>query len=505
MDMADFYGLNQEQLMEVYEIILSKSGRPFSYIQNKIPSYKGKDERWHPLTGVDPYELAQKCEIDLSVIPLPLTDLGGLSKLADQRLFKKCVEEVMIPERTAKLSHSQLARDIVSQLERAGFQSDHKIPLPDKLMEGLSRHGADPYLLMKSVSNTTRWSFPQHYLKRDTLKERPTSFEIKNGSHVLTEAAKARLTDYAATLVDNNPVTPIYFIKNFHRLCAKQGLAVSPYVDDTQPETLATDTRQTLERAFQCMKSSDPNGFDAAIMSLTYRFQPRAVSRERGQHALDAIKASIKSSGWSALEIEPPKKEVQPDLRTDIIRQVALKSIAEKWFSTLYTLTDSDPDERSRMKKHWYRLWEDKDLLPLSEWDKDEVRSLLERCEQHFGPYIQDQFVKLIDDARQQLSAFPDSSPVGQVFTSQLSTITSVQERFDVSQRLSALMLLRDWFSPGSIKSWQTSDNTKRAKELSDAFYHKVGGTGLAVPLGLEARRFEDEDRAYRTMMRGIK
>lgn len=504
---ARFYNLTEEQLMELYQVILSESDHGFSYIKNTVPSYKNENG-WQALAGKDPYELAKECKISIHKIPMKITDLEGLSVLADQRVFQAEVDELLSNRAYNPLGSSQLARQIELKLKASGFAWGGRQSIEDVLVSGLERCGKDSFALMHHISLSGKWLFSSHYTDREQQRlRRESAYAIKQGSYCLNDAAKHRLADHAAKLIDDNPATPIYFIEKFHRACARQGLSISSVIDDTPPERLNDTAKQVLSKAFFLAKKNNWAEFSAAMSSLEFRLVQRLPKYQNVSSAIQQIRQTLKGTAWGVFP--PPSHDVVDnsvnEFRSSVLKQASLKDRVTLLYETLYILTVDDKESRSRLDQHWSGIWGSKDIAPLHEWDIQEVTSLLERSKEHFSVYLTGQHEYLLQRSVKAIDELLlPGSPLKEVYRQQLHLLMSAEIPQMSEFYLSKLIVLKKWFSPDSIVSCKSQDTQKRADELSRAFFNVAIKRGLSSPLGFEPERFENEDRARQAKMSKI-
>lgn len=506
MNVADFYQLTPEQLLEVQQIIVKQAKSAFSYVKNTIPSYKNPEGKWESLTDKDPYALAKEFNLDIEKIPLKLACLEGLSVLADQRKFANVIHDTISNNASPVMSSGQVAKAIAANLESAGFQHNHKVSLSDKIEQTIKTHGTDAFLLMRSLSTGGRWFFTGNYIERSAdPNTRQEAYDTVLGSSILNSEAKKRMVGYAGHLIDDNPVTPIYFLERFHAMCARQGLAISTHVDDSRPESLNHAARAVLSKAFLCAKQNDWDGFESALLSLEYRYVPRVTSQSHGRQALDNIKASLKNTPWQALAI-PGAKKPEP---TSAERQLAIEIIAlqnsmDRLAKTLFGSTD-DAEQKKAIQSAWNGIWKGRDSMSISDVSVEEMAECLTKSFSEFGPYMKQHYQDIVVKTRSLLLDLPDNQVTAEL-KSQLEELVSL-DLVNVSEKLSRLNLVREWFDPDRVKTWvrDASNPEKQKHKLEEAFYQKVCTTPLAYSMGYTQRQFDDEDQQHVKMMRGIR
>lgn len=506
MDVANFYQLTTEQLLDVQQVILKQAKTAFAYVQNKIPSYKTAAGSWASLTGKDPYELAKEFGLELSSIPLKLTDLEGLSVLADQRKFTEIARTSLHGAGSEMLGFSQLSRRLVGQLEAEGFQHTLRSPLIDKVEQSLAAHGKDAFLLMRSLSVGGRWLFASHYNERGAAPtRREDAYVEKKGAYVLNDASRSRLVDYAAGLIDDNPATALYFIEKFHHLCARQGLSISTHVDDSRPETLSASAKHVMEKAFFQAKQNDWDGFNQTLCSLEFKFTPRISSHANGQQVLDKIRQTLKSTSWQALApVSKLNNHTAAHVdRSEVIEKTGLRHESDLLYKTLHAVTTDKPG-RDRLQQHWREIWNGQDISSLDDIDPQAYRDMISKSLSHFSEHLKARHQDIVRDIQQRLAELPQEHNITKILTEQLASLIHAPVS-TAQEKLSRLRLLDNWFEPKKVVHWMSQDSSKQASALDEAFYQKVCSCGLAYPLGFTDRQFYNEDVQHQSMMRGIK
>lgn len=504
MDVAEFYQLSAEQLLEMYQVILKQAKAPFSYIQNKIPSYKNTEGKWQSLTGVDPYELAKEFSVDVNQIPLKLTDLEGLSVLADQRRFTRVVQRVFDASQDQVLGFSQIARQITTALEQEGFSHNYRVPLADKIEHALSEHGKDVFLMMRSLSLGGRWNFPEYYRKRVLSPEMLTDkYEMKNGSYVLNAHFKSLMVSYSEKVASETEGTPIYFIEHFHRLCARQGLSISQYVDDSRPEELSTSARHVLEKAFAHAKQNDWQGFHDALMTLELKLTPRISGARQGVNAIEKIRASLRSTPWQAMATTATENSATNNaLRQEAIKRYSLQNDISRLYKALMELA-REQEEKKALNNAWQARWQQQDLQPWTERDMEKDRALFAESVQEFSAFLKIRYEEIVQGIKVKLDSLPEKNGVVSVLEQQLSKLMNADLQ-GASKRLSRILLLNDWFSPNKIDNWCASNSQKQVQLCNEHFYQRVCTAGLAGPMGYTQKQFDEEDRRYSVMIKGV-
>lgn len=486
---SQHYQLSEEQMLEIYQTILSLTEHGFSYIKNQIPSYKGDDGKWHSLVDKDPYDLAEECKIDLTSISLKLTDLEGLSVLADQRLFLSRVTP-LLDAHSHVLSQSQRARQLANDLTQNGLKWGGRTSLSDALDQAMNSTQKDPFLLMKKIALSGKWLFDKHYSNREQIRlRREDAYDIKRGSYCLNASAKSRLADHAAGIMESVSPHPIYFIEKFHHVCARQGLAISLFVDDGSPEILSNQVRQHLNKAYKHAVEKDWEAFDRAIMALEYRFTDRLPTYNAGHNALASIRKSLASTPWAVLE-HPPKEQTEFIADVDrqmLIKQLALKDHVGLFYDVLYEMTKDVPEEQARLREHWNGVFSDIDLKPAHEWDVNTVSQSLSKAQSHFLPYVSKMRRVLEERALGAIQEhLGQSSALKPVLLSQVSMITNAEKGDCSLHDLGLIKLFQKALSVDNIKQWACNDTPKRAADMSNAFVQQASLCKVSGVLGLD-------------------
>lgn len=499
---AQHYGLSDEQLMEIYHVLLKEAGLPFHYINNKTPAYKTTEGKWETLVGKDPYALSKTLNVDLFSLNPKLTDLEGLSFLADQRLFHRLLNDVLFNEAYQQLTLHQRATELSSLLSNSGLVWGGRVPFPEALMQSLSRIGHDdPLLLMKDLIKWGPVFFKQHYTDRAQVREkRPDAYVEKMKGVYLNDVAKSRLATYSSKLVDENPVSPIYFVEKFHRFCARQGLAISTHVGDASLYQLEHASRHVLEKAFSCAKREDWNAYEETVSSLEFKLIDRIPSYTLGRAVLSQIKQAIAKTSWAALETT---QEASPEtVPRQTTRQSAISNLSlSAEISALYALSSQlnrhSAENRKKFSNLWVECFEGKDLLPLAEWVPDDMKARLATIKQHMTPFLVKQHEKFSQHIRSALDggvALSDSAR--KVFASHLARIELISPDVNDPAFVKAFSFKMDWFTKENFEKWSTQLNEKQIKQLNSAFMDKIAMVGLIDRVGLTAEFMQREDNA---------
>lgn len=498
---AQYYELSDEQLMEVYHVLLKEAGAPFHYINNKIPAYKTNEGKWESLIGKDPYGLAKVLGIEIDLLNPKLTDLEGLSHLADQRVFYKLFTDIVVNENYKRtLTLEQRATEFNRVLNESGLVWGGRMSFQETFLQTYSKIGADdPFLVMKGLLKFGPLFFKQHYTDRSQVAEkRPDAYTEKMKGFYLNELAKSKLAAYSSKLVDENPVSPIYFIEKFHRFCARQGLAISTHVGDSSLYKLESASRQVLEKAFISAKGKDWTSFEKAVASLEFKLVNRVPSYTAGKEILSQIRKTLSKTSWAALSPTQSAKDESvsnKSMRRDVVSNLSLSSELSYFYDLSHQLNRHSPENQRKFSELWLECFEGKDLCPITEWLPEDIKKRLDAVKKNMAPFLLKQYEKFNQHVTLSIDVSPSlSNESKSAFVSHFSRFEGIIPDVNDSAFIKAFSFKIMWFSKENFEKWSGPLSAQQVKQLNMAFLDNVAKFCLVDQLHLTTEYMRRED-----------